>query len=52
MKKLTKEEMYKIDELLSSAEELLRNSILDDECYLLNHIRSYIRLKSNRIKGE
>lgn len=44
-KKLTKEDMYKVDELLSKAEEILRNSLLDDECYLLNHIRSYIRLK-------
>ena len=39
------EDMYKVDKLLSEAEEILRNSLLDDECYLINYVRSYIRLK-------
>ena len=44
-KKITLEDMYKVDELISQAEEILRNSLLDDESYLLNHIRNYIRIK-------
>ena len=44
-KKLTKDDMYTVDELLSQAEGILRNSRLDDECYLINNIRNYIRMK-------
>lgn len=48
-KKLTINDMYEVDKLLSQAEEMLRNSKLDDECYLINHIRSYIRIKRDKV---
>jgi hypothetical protein len=48
-KKLTIEDLYEFDRLLSQAEEILRNTRLDDECYLVNHIRSYVRIKRNQI---
>lgn len=50
MKIITIENMYDIDQLLSEVEEKLRNSVLNDECYLINNLRSYLRLKRDRLK--
>jgi hypothetical protein len=50
MKKLTLEDMHKLDELLSEAEYILGNTILDNESYLINYIRSYIRIKRRMLK--
>ncbi len=47
-KKLTKDELYEIDDILESVESKLRFSNLDDESYLINHIRAFIRLKGKR----
>ena len=49
MKELTINDMYEIDKLLSQAEEKLRFTMLDDEMYLINNIRSYLRTKRNKI---
>jgi hypothetical protein len=49
MKNLTIQDMYKFDRLLEEAEEMLRNTILDEESYLINYIRSYFRVKRGRL---
>lgn len=48
VKYITLDDFYKIDELLSKAEEILRNTKFDDECCLVNSLRSYIRIKRER----
>lgn len=32
--------------------EILRNSVFDDECYLINSIHSFIRIKRKWIKKQ
>ena len=49
MKDLALKDMYEVDSLLSQAEEILRFTKLDDECYLINNIRSYLRIKRNKL---
>lgn len=50
MQEISIEQMYEIDNLLSQAEEKLRNTRFDDESYLVNSIRSYLRVKRNTIQ--
>ena len=45
MKEMKRNDWYDLDKKLSEAEEMLRNTKWDDECYLINHIRSYLRIK-------
>ena len=45
LRKLTIDDMREIDRRLSDVEAMLSNTKLDDESYLLNHIRNYIRIK-------
>jgi hypothetical protein len=49
MKNLTIQDMYKCDHLLTEVEEMLRNTVLHDESYLINYIRTYIRVKRERL---
>jgi len=49
MKLITQNDMYKINDLLSQAEEILRNTKLDNESYLINHLRSYIKMRGEKI---
>ena len=49
MKELDEDDLYKVDDLMSQAEEILRLSKLDDESYLINHLRNYIRMKRSKL---
>lgn len=52
MKNITLEDFYKIDKLISEVEELVSNTVFDDERFLLNYIRSYVRIKRQRIDDQ
>ena len=45
MKILKIDDFYDIDKRLSDVEEIMRNSQLDNECFLVNSLRSYLRIQ-------
>ena len=52
MKRLEKDEYEDIIKSLEYVEGVLRYTELDDESYLINHIKSYFMMKYNKIKNQ
>ncbi len=50
MKELTSEKYCEAEDLLIKAENILEFTEMDSEANLLNHIRSYLRLKADLLR--
>ena len=52
MQNITKEQYHEFIELMEKAEEILRLTELDDESYLLNHVRNYVRMRYSKVSSK